>query len=543
MHVIDHPLTKYGAALVYYRAELSPDEIATPQKWLDTIIHLLEEGLDHFRLRAQGDPETMDEIKFDYIPAKEIERDKLKGNPSKGIYLAPNIMTVDLKTTGSWGGIKKLIETLGKLKDKPEKLFSERVDLTMSLAPLASKLNNGNASQSNPKADLFNAALSAITTITEQKPCLGYRKSQKESPTPTAIIPDLEIHDLYDFIEVFDNMRSSQTSNLLTKSVYRAENQKPGYTRPPIYNGNFPYAPNNSYFGPVALLGAVGRWIREAENTPWAARGEGVLEKLKGQALYLISYGDAQTQHVGHFAIDLAKEGRLSDIVRDFLQVDLLGEQINRPDESKQQLYSLMCSRFLAQTNSFNFQNFKAIRCEYGFRRTYRTREGKDAFFFDYSENIDYFFKQYFTMKEQIDREIVASAHELGRWLNFIAFKVAEDAVKESQQDYKNKRRKEKAKVLAEMESTAMSSKTADEMIQRVITRAGRLSYYDAPEEGSTFIEACLAGDLDSDARKSFEKSRNLLLIFSRLRSKMEKKEAPITEEETNTTETVQTKE
>lgn len=531
MQVIDHPLTKYGAALVYHRAESSPDEVLTSQQWLDTIIQLLEEELDHFLLRAQGNPKTVDEIKFDYINFKEIERGISK-SPSKGIYLAPNVLTIDLEYHNSKGGVKKLIKTLKEREDNPEKLFTENANLTMSLAPLAAKLNNGNANQRNPKANLFNAALSAITTITVMKPCLGYRKSQKESPTPTAIIPDLEIQDLYDFIEVFEKMRITATPNLLTKKVYRAEGKKASYTRPPIYNGNFPYAPNNSYFGPVALLGAIGRWIREAEHTPWVAQGEGVLEKLKEQPLYLISYGDAQTQNVGHFAVELAKEGRLSYIVSDFLQVDLLGEQINRPDESKQQLYSLMCSRFLTQTNSFNFQNFKAIRCEYGTRRPYRTREGKDTFFFDYSEHIDYFFKQYFTMQEQIDHKIVKSAHDLGRWLNYIAFKTAEKTLKENkvqkdEPEYKTKMRKEKGRVLAEMESTAMSSKTADEMLHRVITRAGRLIDYDAPEEGSDFIEATLAGDLDSDPQKSFEKARNVMLIFSRLRSKMEKKEAP----------------
>ena len=114
---------------------------------------------------------------------------------------------------------------------------------------------------------------------------------------------------------------------------------------------------------------------------------------------------------------------------------------------------------------------------------------------------------------EKIDKEIVTSAKKLGNWLNSVAYSSAKKEVGTSNWDNLIKA---KAKVLVELESSVFSAKSGDALIAYTITRAGRLSGFDAPTEASLFMEKAASGELP------LEQAKNLLIAFSRLKSKIE---------------------
>lgn len=117
---------------------------------------------------------------------------------------------------------------------------------------------------------------------------------------------------------------------------------------------------------------------------------------------------------------------------------------------------------------------------------------------------------------EKIDSEIVHSARELGKWLNYVAFLAATKEKDKEKDKEKNNDEffKLKAKILVELESSVFSAKTGDALIAQTVTRAGRLSNLDAPEAAALFMEKTCSGDLKLDQAK------NLLIAFSRLKSK-----------------------
>ena len=115
---------------------------------------------------------------------------------------------------------------------------------------------------------------------------------------------------------------------------------------------------------------------------------------------------------------------------------------------------------------------------------------------------------------EKIDKEIVTSAKELGKWLNYVAYRSAQKEVGTSSNW--DDLIKAKAKVLVELESSIFSAKSGDALIAHTITRAGRLSGFDAPTEVSLFMEKAASGEL------SLEQAKNLLIAFSRLKYKNE---------------------
>ena len=114
---------------------------------------------------------------------------------------------------------------------------------------------------------------------------------------------------------------------------------------------------------------------------------------------------------------------------------------------------------------------------------------------------------------EKLDKEIVTSDEELGKWLNYVAYRSAQKEVGSSSWD---EFIKAKAKVLVELESSVFSAKSGDALIAYTITRAGRLSGFDAPTEASLFMEKAASGELP------LEQAKNLLIAFSRLKSKIE---------------------
>jgi hypothetical protein len=285
--------------------------------------------------------------------------------------------------------------------------------------------------------------------------------------------------------------------------VFQEKNKKGEVTkesplRPKIYDGNFPHAPRSSALGPVALLGSIGAWAKEAEDTPWAID---VLESLKQAQMYVISYGKAQSFRYNHYLVDLAKENRLSEVVDSLFYTELLSAGPRTADNRNDyQILDLFTARFLLQFNRVSFRDFLAQRAEYPHKTSV-------------------LFTTYFEKMESIQPDVVQSAKALGRWLNYVAYRVAKDYKENATKD---DIRKQKAKVLVELESSTFAAKSGDALIAQAITRAGRLSGMDAPEEGSLFMEQTAAGSITLDQAK------NLLVAFSRLRNKYEPRDPDV---------------
>jgi hypothetical protein len=278
----------------------------------------------------------------------------------------------------------------------------------------------------------------------------------------------------------------------------KGEVTKEGPLRPKIYDGNFPHAPRSSALGPIALLGSIGAWAKEAEDTPWAID---VLESLKKAQMYVISYGKAQSFRYNHYLVDLAKGNRLSEVVDSLYYTELLSAGSRTADNRNDyQILDLFIARFLLQFNRVSFRDFLAQRAEYPHKTSV-------------------LFITYFEKMESIQPDVVRSAKALGRWLNYVAYRVAKDYKENATKDDV---RKQKAKVLVELESSTFAAKSGDALIAQAITRAGRLSGMDAPEEGSLFMEQTAAGSITLDQAK------NLLVAFSRLRNKYEPKDPDV---------------
>lgn len=503
-----HPYSRFGLAYLMYIEQINSIQEVTKEM----LIKHLKIGLSHFRMKTNNNPEIDDVLNFEYIDIKEMissrinEMDKMS---EKGIYLCPNVLTTDLNSKTTW---QSLINLVKKLEDaKYEDLLTKKSDLTTGLVPISGKFNNGGKGQSYPKATLFEIACCAITSTTPNKPCLAFKEigNNGTSYISTAIIPDLGLIDMIVFIELFNRICSTQLKeNILSKKVYRdnipinntrKKKIEVKYSRPKIFDGNFPDAPRSFAMGCIGLLASIGKWGDEAKETRWAAQ---VLDTLKGVPLYLIKYGDAKSVNFNHYVIDLAKENKLSQIVNSLYYSEIIsdGKRPNNPQaevKTKYPIYDLFSSRFLQLFDKSSFKDFLSIRTEY-------------------KSELSELFTLYFEKIMSIRPEIISSAKELGFWLNYVAYKVAKkDSEGKSLDDFK----KVKAKVLIELESSAFSSKTATSLLSQTLTRAGRLSGLDAPASADEFMQATANGEI------SLEDAKNLITAFSRVRNKWEKNE------------------
>ncbi len=496
-----HPYSRYGLALVMCQNELVQAEDVTHQHLQSALI----ESLGHFRVKPVELIESKQTVRYVYMKYEFILNNKFyqgKGKTDEGIFLAPNIISSDKGAGQTWSGVCSLIGKLNTREDGKE-------NVTMSLYAASAKFNNGNKSQSPPKATLTEVACAAITNTTLIKPCLTYKTYEKGRwhRTNTAIIPDLPLPEMIRFIALFkmmlvsDSVEDLMYGKVYSQTVGKGNEAKTLYSpwRPNIFDGNFPNPPRSSALGSVALLGAIGEWSKRADK--WA-EGQTVLDSLISVPIYMVSYGNARTFTFNHHVITLAKEGKLSTIVDSIFYVKLFNTESRSHNKNEYESFDLFASHFLQFFNRPSFNDFMAFRGEYPYQ-------------------LDTLFNTYFTKMENIPMEVVHSAKELGRWLNYVAYITAKG-------EYKNTKseefKKSKAKVLVEIESSIFSAKSGNALIAQVITRAGRLSGMDAPPEATLYVEQTCSGDL------TLENAKNLLMAFSRLRNKFEKSE-PIEQE------------
>lgn len=477
-----HVYLKYVIALLLEEYGLQTEQDITFKE----IKEELEKGLNAFSVKPIGD--YCGQTKVSYGFTKE------KNNAKKYIFLAPNTIASEMKASNLYNVVCKICS------EENVDLFAAH-DISQSEVPISGEFNrftdNGTIQRGQSKATVFDQCLALITTTTVLKPCLQYKSGVgKISMDNTCLIPDLDISDLRDFIRLFKRIRIQKLDSLLMVGRVNCEKGKTFKyipKRPNIFNGNFPYAPQSSALGSIALLGAIGEMIKEKDVSELAKK---VLESLKDCNFYAIKYGDASVFSFNHSIIRLAERGKLRRIVDSLYYIVLYKEGRRTTNNAfEYQKFDLFASRFLQIFNRPTFKDFLAFRAEYPY-------------------DIELLLNTYFCDMEKIDKEIVTSAKELGKWLNYVAYRSAQQEVGTS--SGWDDLIKAKAKILVELESSVFSAKSGDALIAYTITRAGRLSGFDAPTEASLFMEKAASGELP------LEQAKNLLIAFSRLKSKKE---------------------
>jgi len=481
---IVHPYIKYGLAITMVNNGIDNSSGITNENLKEEI----QRGINCFRVKPKNDDRTKPEIKYEFV-------DEEKGAPTLGIYLSPFILSDDR-------GAVKVIKALKELISKLNSNKISKIDITRSISPLSGEYGSFGKSigRGKPKTDIFSAACCAITTSSPLKPAMAYKtfnkgKFEREN---VAVLPDLEINELIDFINLFNKLKDSATQKLMIGSV---KDGKP--FRPKLFDGNFPYAPKTSALGSVALLGAIGNWGKEAKNIDWAKK---VLDSLVDKPIYLIGNKTFETFRYNHYIVDLAKDSKLSSIIDSIYYTVLYNKGIRKSSPKKEldnrieyQKFDLFASRFLQLFNRPAFKDFLSFRAEY-------------------PHQVEPLFKTYFINMEKVNEKTVQSAHALGKWLNYAAYLVAKA---EAAEKGKDELKKAKAKALIEIESSIFSARSGDALIFQAVTRAGRLSKTDAPSESELFMTQTATGEI------SLETAKHLLIAFSRVMNKIERKENP----------------
>ena len=490
-----HVYLKYAIALLMEEYGLHTEQDITFKEIKEELI----KGLNAFSVKPIGDYCGKTKVSFGFT--------KEKNDAKKYIYLSPNTIASEMKASNLYNAICKTCSEENIDLHKAYKISQSEVPTSGEFNSFS---DSGNIGRGKPSATVLDQCLALITSTTAFKPCLQYKSGVgKVSTDNTCLIPDLDISDLQNFIKLFKRIRIQKLDSSLMIGKVECETRTLKYKpkRPNIFNGNFPNAPHSSALGSVALLGTIGEMTKEKDVSELAKK---VLESLKDCNFYAIKYGDASVFSFNHSIIRLAERGKLRRIVDSLYYVVLYKEGRRSTNNAfEYQKFDLFASRFLQIFNRPTFKDFLAFRAEYPY-------------------DIELLLNTYFCDMEKIDKEIVTSAKELGKWLNYVAYRSTQKKVGTSVQKEEDvsanggnlkKKKAEaeaKAKVLVELESSIFSAKSGDALIAHTITRAGRLSGLDAPAEASLFMEKAASGELP------LEQAKNLLIAFSRLKSKIE---------------------
>ena len=476
-----HVYLKYVIALLMEEYGLHTEQDITFKEIKEELI----KGLNAFSVKPIGDYCGKTKVSFGFT--------KEKNDAKKYIYLSPNTIASEMKASNLYNAICKTCSEENIDLHKAYKISQSEVPTSGEFNSFS---DSGNIGRGKPSATVLDQCLALITSTTAFKPCLQYKSGVgKVSTENTCLIPDLDISDLQNFIKLFKRIRIQKLDSSLMIGKVECETRTLKYKpkRPNIFNGNFPNAPHSSALGSVALLGTIGEMTKEKDVSELAKK---VLESLKDCNFYAIKYGDASVFSFNHSIIRLAERGKLRRIVDSLYYVVLYKEGRRSTNNAfEYQKFDLFASRFLQMFNRPTFKDFLAFRAEYPY-------------------DIELMLNTYFCDMEKIDKEIVTSAKELGKWLNNVAYRSAQQEVGTS--PGWDDLIKAKAKVLVELESSIFSAKSGDALVAHTITRAGRLSGLDAPAAASLFMEEAASGELP------LEQAKNLLIAFSRLKSKKE---------------------
>lgn len=508
-----HPLVKYGIAVALANHQDKINEQGLPT--MESLFFELKKGITYFRL-GLADDLAKKEVSFKYY-------DQKKADAKNYVYLAPNVITSDEKAGNTYGAIQKVLKGL---EDDPLKT----TNITMAIAPMAGDylVFSSKARKGAGKMTFLDAAASLITSTTLDKPSLAYKKRERGTTKRfnIGIIPDLDIADLVTFVRIIKDIKLSAAKDYYRSKV-RVETNSKGEEknrypiRPAIYDGNFPYAPRSSAFSKAGLLASIAELVKNAEyrkRSPYWSKIERLLDRLPQTTFYLFGYGHAETFRYDHYVVELAldKHINLYQVVEGiyrsklFLHPDRYKEDPKESENIKKayEKFDLFASRFLQLFNQATFTDFFAFRAEY-------------------SPDISPLINTFFMKKHHLDPELVASAKALGAWINQQAYRLANADNEATGTIYEKK-----AKVLATVESSIMSSPSAADFAIRAIRDISQHSKSDAPPESSAFLEAVLAGQVDKQTAK------HMLLAFSRIgtwsKKELEQDSIPSTESPDN---------
>jgi hypothetical protein len=521
-----HPFSRYGLAVALFNSRTNVEDLN-----LESVAKILGEEIENclsrFRMKTDSIPKNDLIQHYDPISLKDLKENPslATGGASEGRYLYPTIITGDKLAGNTFKKSIVILDALGK-----KSLTGERT-LERSFAPITAKVispihsakEDGDLlSLKEPKASRFEAACCAISTLTPLKPAsqvkdLPNSKRGEEKFYNTAIIPDLSLAELREFLEVFNRLQISENPETLMQATTPKDKK---YKRPKIHSGNYPFAPRNTVFGAVGLLAAIGKWAQRADQGG-QEKAHRILKAIagtdteQGRPMYLISYEKNAHVSFTHHVVNLSMSGKLYEMIEALIQgtklyadTDALYPKrsknlADKEDfESAYNLLDLSANRFLQLFNQPAFQDFLAIRAEY-------------------SPLVEPLFKEYFMEARKIDREIVESARALGQWLNRTAYNVARSEVEPGTPDADKKIRQGKAKILVEFESAAMSATSPQDMLYRISTRAGRLLQHDMPASATRYMDETMTGE-----KVAPKDALHLLIAYMRLRATFEKDES-----------------
>lgn len=469
-----HPFFKYAIALLMVRNNLQKEEEIDDNH----ILYELENGLNHYALKAQKVTEKKKNVKYRFAK-KDAD------------FISPSFININEKA-------KKTIEKL-----IGNELTKDKLPLVGN--PFAGEFSiftsqgKGLNERGKPKWTLREYCLGCITLSTPDKPCYSDKKNW-------CLIPDLELPDMILFIKLFKEMFINETKNLMAGKV-EWNRSKHTLCRPHLLNGNFPYAPQTSVMGAVALLGAIGKFAKDAEDriSPEVCN---VVNRLKNTNIYLVSSDEIKAFSFNHVIIDLASKGKLQSIVDSIYRIKLFKvgnrNKIDNDIKNEYDRFDLFVSRFLTLFNKASFRSFFSFRAEY-------------------PNEMELLLKTYFCIMEKINEDIVNSAIAFGNWLNLQAFTYASKEISVNsnlnEKEKKEKQTELKNKILIQFESAIMSAKTGDALVAFITTRAARLTGYDIDEGAKLFMSKVSCGELP------LEQAKNLLIAFSRLKTVNKKNE------------------
>ncbi len=504
MFFFDHPYPRYGLAVTLVEAEVGPDWqdlLNNPEQLIRLAGPVVEKGLHYFRVHTTDDLDEATELQYRHLSNEELKSGGQKA--SGGYYISPHVVIDDRSARYLIKEARSFLQELEENEIDPH----SSAELKRSFAPFTTKLNEGTATLSKPKSNKLEAVFSLVASLTPEKP------AAQVDFTNQVMIPDLDLGSLIGFVRLFRDMQGSELESPLTRKRSEDSDRK----RPPIFDGNYPDAPRSSAFGPVGLMGAVGQWAKRADRLSDAAP---VLEKMAGNPVYLVSYdGNLMRQeHVGHHAARLAREHNLPGVIESLYRSRFYNPDDNDPESNTRKNFYQMAGRFLQLYTQAAFRDFRAFRVQY------------DAI-------LSPIFADYFMNEQKIDSDIVQSAREYGAYLNYVAYLIAENEVKENEEQEDGGTGRDlyeaKARALAQMESTTLSARRPSALFAQLNVMAGRQVNRDVPAEAERFVEAVNTGEIEFDVAK------DLVLAYMRLRSDEDGASGGSTDTETESTDEV----
>lgn len=522
--MIEHPYIRYAVALIMGKHNYhSCDEITT-----QNIVDELTICRAEFSLRLQETLAKKDYIDYGYSD-KEPNWGKRLVESEENVVVSPHIISSDIN-----GLYSELSSIIVNLENRP----SSKGDVKKCIFPIGGEYlrfsESGSVGKSNAKLKNTDIALMAITTLTSKKPsCSVWTKKGK---VKTCVIPDLSLPATQDFVFIFDRLEK-QKSDGLFKGRIDQKGKKLKANLPLLCWGNYSGASKSSYFQALSVLGYIGLLSKEKD---YSSKAKSVIEELYKNPLLLITLTpkseSAEIIMFNHFIIEIALNSALNKIIDSLYDIKFYkfkglkrtdsilfykdkGIKIEEKDIEYEK-FDYYVSKFLTLFNNCTFNEFLSCRVEY-------------------PSEIRTIFTIYFNNMEQISKDVIASAEAFGAWINRCSFIAAKNDSfpnikwEELAENEKQKIVEKKYKFLVELESSVFSSDNNRSMISNIITRVGRLSNTDVPQEATLFVKAVVEPSIDIGTAK------NLVIAFSRIHSKGDNYKQTGNNPETKTSETI----